>query len=367
MGGKKSAPNLGRSHRRPEAREGAVRRRALTFANLGSVRERLTVTPAAYRRITFLALVALCFIVVTGGAVRVTGSGLGCPDWPTCAEGRIVAPLETHALIEFVNRTVTGLVSVMVIVAVLAALARRPRRRDLTRLALGLVVGVLGQIVLGGLVVLSDLYPPLVMGHFVLSMILVADAVVLHQRAGQPDGAEAHRRTGGDLRRLGSGLVAWAAVAIGLGTVVTGAGPHAGSHEGELVERLPLDVRDVVQLHGIAVMVLLGFTLVVLWRARTERAPADVQRHGATLLVVMVAQAAVGYTQYFTDVPATLVAVHIAGATATWVAVLRFRLSFTAHERPVTPRTTVRPERISTGGAGNGGSRIRHEGVAGSR
>src|SRR5918997_5129732 len=102
--------------------------------------ERFTVSAAGYRRITFLALVALAFIVVTGGAVRVTGSGLGCPDWPTCAEGRIVAPLEYHALVEFVNRTVTGAVSVMVIVAVLGALRRRPYRRDLVRLAIGLLL-----------------------------------------------------------------------------------------------------------------------------------------------------------------------------------------------------------------------------------
>src|ERR671914_2925803 len=118
------------------------------------MRDRLTISAAGYRRVTFVALLALGFIVVTGGAVRVTGSGLGCPDWPTCAEGRIVAPLEYHALVEFVNRTVTGAVSVMVIVAVLAALRRRPYRRVLPRVAARALLGVIGQIVLGGLVVL---------------------------------------------------------------------------------------------------------------------------------------------------------------------------------------------------------------------
>ena len=175
---------------------------------------RLTISPAGYRRVTFVALLALGFIVVTGGAVRVTGSGLGCPDWPTCAEGRIVAPLEYHALIEFVNRMVTGTVSIMVIVAVLAALRRRPYRRDLVWLAAGLVLGVIGQIVLGGLVVLFHLYPPLVMGHFVVSMVLVADAVVLHHRAGWPDGPDGAPAGGGGpvggdpgLRSLSSWLV----------------------------------------------------------------------------------------------------------------------------------------------------------------
>jgi cytochrome c oxidase assembly protein subunit 15 len=291
----------------------------------------MTVGPALYRKVTLLALFALAFIVVTGGAVRVTGSGLGCPDWPTCTEDRIVAPLETHALIEFVNRTVTGAVSVMVIVAVLAALRRRPYRRDLVWLAAGLVLGVIGQIVLGGLVVLTDLYPPLVMGHFVVSMVLVANAVVLHHRAGRPDGVRSAPAAksgvgGADLRQFGSWLVAWAAVVLALGTVVTGAGPHAGSNEGQLVERLPFAVREVARLHAVAVWILLALALYTLWRARRDRAPADVQARGGALLAVLCAQGAIGYIQYFNNVPAALVAIHIGGATALWVAVLRFRL-----------------------------------------
>jgi cytochrome c oxidase assembly protein subunit 15 len=291
------------------------------------MRDRLTISPAGYRRVTFVALVALGFIVVTGGAVRVTGSGLGCPDWPTCAEGRIVAPLEYHALVEFVNRTVTGAVSIMVIVAVLASLRRRPYRRDLVWLAVGLVLGVIGQIVLGGLVVLFHLYPPLVMGHFVLSMVLVANAVVLHHRAGQPDAGSAVHAEAGDLRTASSWLVAWAAVVLFLGTVVTGSGPHAGNHEGQFVERLPFAVRDVARLHGLAVWILLALALYTVWRAYRDGAPAEAQRRGAVLLAVLCAQGAIGYIQYFNDVPAPLVAVHIAGATALWACVLRFRLA----------------------------------------
>ena len=297
---------------------------------------RFRLSPATYRRVTSLALVALAFIVVTGGAVRVTGSGLGCPDWPTCAKGRIVAPVETHALIEFVNRTVTGVVSVMVIVAVLAALRRRPFRRDLVWLAVGLVFGVVGQIVLGGLVVLFDLYPPLVMGHFVVSMMLVADAVVLQHRAGWADGSPAAPAVrpapavDAEVRRLGSWLVVWAAVVLALGTVVTGSGPHAGSNEGQFVERLPFALRDAARLHALAVWVLVALTLLTVWRARRDRVPADVLRRGSVLLSVMFAQGAVGYVQYFTKLPPLLVALHIAGATALWIAVLRFRLGFAA-------------------------------------
>ena len=303
------------------------------------MRDRFTISPAGYRRVTFLALLALAFIVVTGGAVRVTGSGLGCPDWPTCAEGRIVAPLEYHALIEFVNRMVTGTVSIMVIVAVLAALRRRPYRRDLVWLACGLVLGVMGQIVLGGLVVLFHLYPPLVMGHFVLSMVLVANAVVLHHRAGQPDGATGSRAH--ELRPLGTGLVAWAAVVLALGTVVTGSGPHAGSNEGELVERLPFVVRDVARLHGAAVWIFLALALYTVWRAHRDRAGADVQRRGTVLVAVLCAQGALGYIQYFNNVPAPLVAIHIGGATAMWIAVLRFRLALVRPVETVAATSTL--------------------------
>jgi cytochrome c oxidase assembly protein subunit 15 len=313
---------------------------------------RFTLSPATYRRVTSLALVALAFIVVTGGAVRVTGSGLGCPDWPTCAKGRIVAPLETHALIEFVNRTVTGAVSMMVIVAVLAALRRRPFRRDLVWLAVGLVFGVVGQIVLGGLVVLFDLYPPLVMGHFVVSMMLVADAVVLQHRAGWADGSPAAPavRTApavdAEVRRLGSWLVVWAAVVLALGTVVTGSGPHAGSNEGQFVERLPFALRDAARLHALAVWVLVALTLLTVWRARRDRVPSDVLRRGSVLLSVMFAQGAVGYVQYFTKLPALLVALHIAGATALWIAVLRFRLGL-ATSRPSGSRAPGQAVRVA--------------------
>jgi cytochrome c oxidase assembly protein subunit 15 len=303
--------------------------------------DRLTISPAGYRRVTFVALLALGFIVVTGGAVRVTGSGLGCPDWPTCTEGRIVAPLEYHALVEFVNRTVTGAVSVMVIVAVLAALRRRPYRRDLVWLAVGLVLGVICQIVLGGLVVLFHLFPPLVMGHFVLSMVLVANAVVLHHRAGLPDTAPSSRAN--DLRPLGSWLVGWAAVVLFLGTVVTGSGPHAGSNEGQIVERLPFVVRDVARLHGVAVWILLALALYTVWRAYRDRAPADVLRRGGVLLAVLCAQGAIGYIQYFSNVPAPLVAVHIAGATALWVSVLRFRLGLVSPTETVAATTPPVP------------------------
>ncbi len=289
-----------------------------------------TLTPAAYRRVTVVALVALTFIIVTGAAVRLTGSGLGCPDWPTCDNDRVVAPLEYHAMVEFVNRTVTGLVSVAVILAVLGSLRRQPRRPDLTWLSLGLVAGVVGQIVLGGLTVLFELKPGFVMAHFLLSMVILADAVVLHDRAGRPDDAgelPSAPVADPDVRRLGSLMVVAAGLVLFVGTIVTSSGPHGGD---ENAERLRFAVADVARFHGASVFLFLALTLLTLWRVRAERgAPAALLRRGEMVLVVSVAQAVLGYVQYFNGVPALLVGFHVAGATAVWVATLRFRLAFT--------------------------------------
>ncbi|HEX7167134.1 MAG TPA: COX15/CtaA family protein [Acidimicrobiales bacterium] len=288
--------------------------------------KRPSLTPRAFSQVTLAALVSLSAIVVSGGAVRLTESGLGCPDWPTCAEGRVVAPLEYHAMVEFVNRTVTGLVSLAVIVAVLGSLFRVPRRRDLVVLSLGLVAGVAGQVVLGGLVVMSDLWPPLVMGHFVLSMVLLANATVLHDRATKPDDGEDRLAVGPEHARLGR-LTLWAAaLVIFLGTVVTGSGPHSGSHEGEIIERLPFAVGDVARLHGGSVWLFLALAVFTVESVRRAGAPPDVVRRGIVLLAALVTQAVVGYAQYVTGVPVLLVGIHIAGAVAVWLAALRFAL-----------------------------------------
>ena len=281
-------------------------------------------SPVAYRRVTLFALVALAFIIVTGAGVRLTGSGLGCTDWPTCEEGRLtpVDATDVHAMVEFVNRTITGLVSVAVILAVLGSLLRAPRRRDLTWWSLGLVAGVIGQIVLGGLTVLFELAPPFVMGHFILSMVLLWNAVVLHHRAGRPEGAS-RPVVGPALTGLGRLLLGAAALVVLTGTVVTAAGPHAGDAS---ARRLDVAVSDVARVHSVSVLVLLALTLCTLWSAHRDGAPAAVHDALSALLAVLVAQAAVGYTQYFTGVPAALVAAHILGAVAVWVAVVRVGL-----------------------------------------
>jgi heme a synthase len=191
----------------------------------------MRLSPRRYRQITLAALVALSVIVVSGAAVRLTGSGLGCDDWPRCNSERLIDVSSMHAAIEQINRLFTGVVAAAVIAAVLGSLIRLPRRRDLTWLSVGLVAGVVGQVVLGGITVLVELHPLAVQAHFLLSMVLIANAVVLLRRAGEPDG---------QMRVVGieplANKVVWlltvlTTCALVTGTVVTGAGPHAGDEK----------------------------------------------------------------------------------------------------------------------------------------
>ncbi len=295
-------------------------------------------SPRAYQRITLLALVALVFIIVTGAAVRLTGSGLGCSDWPTCESNRLVAPLEYHAMVEFINRTITGLVSVMVIVAVLGSLLRTPRRRDLTWLSLGLVAGVVGQIVLGGLTVLFELRPPFVIGHFVLSMVLVWNAFVLHHRAGH-DGAAGLPLVPAQIRRLGNALVVFASLAVLTGTVVTGTGPHGGD---EKAIRLSFDITTVAKIHSASVWLFLATAIITLVALRRRGSAAIIDRDARILVVAILAQGTIGYTQYFTGVPTPFVLLHVAGSVTVWLAALAFRLDLTAHStEPTEPQVPL--------------------------
>jgi cytochrome c oxidase assembly protein subunit 15 len=281
--------------------------------------KRWQLSPERYRLITGVALGLLSIIVVSGACVRLTGSGLGCDDWPNCNATKFIDVSSTHAAIEQINRLVTGLVAVAVILAVLGSLARTPRRRDLTLLSLGLVGGVIGQIVLGGITVLVDLHPAAVQGHFLLSMVLQATAVALHVRARQPDGPR-EAVVDAPIRVHVRVLTALTLVAIVLGTIVTGAGPHAGDED---ARRFGISIHRAAQIHGAAVWVTVAACLALLWRLRTR--PADravLDGLVVAWVCVALAQAGIGYLQYFTGVPAALVAVHVAGATllfsATW-------------------------------------------------
>jgi cytochrome c oxidase assembly protein subunit 15 len=301
--------------------------------------------PAAYRRVTSFAVWALGFIIVTGAAVRLTGSGLGCPDWPTCAHQQIVAPWKYHAVIEFGNRMVTGAVSLAIMAAVLGSAFRSPRRRDLTWLSWGLVGGLIGQIVLGGESVKHNLDPPFIMAHFMLSLLLLWNAVVLHHRAEIPDRpadsgdraappGPATAMVSREHLAMGRLLTAAAAVVIFLGTVVTSTGPHGGDPK---ARRLNLSLHDVARLHSGAVLLFLALTVLTLWSLVRSGAPARVLHRGQVLLAVLLAQGALGYIQYFSGVPAWLVALHVTLAAALWVVMLRFALSLASRAPPPDP------------------------------
>jgi cytochrome c oxidase assembly protein subunit 15 len=301
-------------------------------------------SPAAYRTITIVAAILLAIIIVTGAAVRLTKSGLGCPVGVSCPQSQLQAhgPASEHATIEHVNRLFTGLVSVAVILAVLGSLRRVPRRRDLVWLSLGLVVGVFAQAVLGQLTVAFDLRPQFVMAHFLVSILLLSDAIVLVRRSGQPDGRPravvTHRTV-----LLGRALVVLAAFVLFSGTIVTGAGPHSGGGKHQNVARLGVKLETVARVHSGVVLVFLAAVLTMLWLTRRDRAPRRVQTCVTVLLVVVVAQAAVGYWQYFTDVPALLVGIHVAGATAVFSATLWLYLSLSEREDPVAASAGTSP------------------------
>lgn len=288
---------------------------------------RVSLSPEQYRRITVVAAFSLAAIIVTGAGVRLTGSGLGCPSWPNCTAGSLTPTkaVGVHGIIEFVNRMVTGIVSVAVIVAVLGSLVRTPRRRDLVWLSVGLVLGVIAQALLGALVVKKLLDPPFVMGHFLLSAILLANALVLFWRAGVPDGQRAPVVVAPTVHRLAIAIVVLASAVLVTGTVVTGAGPHSGDAGNSAkislrATRLDLRIADVARIHGTTVMVFLGVVVALLVVLLRTRASAALYRRGSVLLGVLVLQAGIGYLQYFTDVPPALVAIHVAGATAVYAA-----------------------------------------------
>jgi cytochrome c oxidase assembly protein subunit 15 len=283
-----------------------------------------TISPERYQQVAFVSLVALALIVTTGAAVRLTGSGLGCPDWPRCY-GRVVAPLELHAVIEFANRMLSGFVGLAVIAASVLAWFRRPFRWHLAFFGALLPLGVIGQAVLGGLVVKHHLAPGLVMSHFILSMILLDASFALYWCSRYEPG---ERRASTD--RLGvwavRALVPLGQLTILVGTMATAAGPHAGAHEGELVRRFTFKggetLRWLVERHG-AAATLFGLTAIGVWFLLRRRGGDRRALRPLTFLIAMLAfQGLLGITQYALKLPAELVWIHVASATLTWMTVL---------------------------------------------
>ncbi|MGN6175908.1 MAG: COX15/CtaA family protein [Streptosporangiaceae bacterium] len=315
-------------------------------------------SPVSMRRIALAGVISTAGIIVTGAAVRLSKSGLGCPDWPQCTRGSLIAAHTRgdpmfHTWIEFGNRLVTVLVTIIAVAVLVAAWRFRPggpgtrRRPDLVWLAAVQPAGVVAQIVLGGIVVLTDLNPAMVSLHFVVSVAVVAAAVALYAKCTEGT-APARSLVRRDLRLLARGVVAVVAVMLAAGTVVTGTGPLAGAGA---VPRYHLPLAGVTQFHSDIGWLLGGLAVPLVVGLYLTKAPARVVRLGWILLALIGVQGAVGYTQYFTGLPAGLVWIHVSGSVLVWIAALR--LMFAVRDRgpliqppegPGGPAASARPE-----------------------
>jgi len=270
---------------------------------------------------TGLLLFLQAALVVTGGAVRLTGSGLGCPTWPECTPGSYTpvphqAEPQLNVWIEFGNRLLTFVLVIASVVVIIAVL--KSKRKDLRGLAIGQFLGIFGQGILGGITVLTDLNPIPVAGHLLLSIILIAGATSLYSRRYLPAVfVEAESLTS----KISKAHIAISFLVIVLGTIVTGSGPHAGDAQ---AKRFGFDIRTVAWMHADVVIFLLGLTLAFYVAQGTS---AKTKKTIKTFTVIALAQGAIGYVQYFTGIPEVLVAAHLLGATLVWIAAWRIRLS----------------------------------------
>jgi heme a synthase len=281
------------------------------------------------RVLAYLALASVAanvVIVVTGGAVRLTGSGLGCPTWPTCTGSSLTpsGPYSFHEQIEFTNRTLTFLLAAIAIATLIAAW----RQRSQVRLAAIALTVIPVQAVIGGVSVLTDLNPWVVALHLIVSMANIAVTMVLWWRVSGHAGRVAGPLPAIVLARL---IVVTAGALVVVGTVVTGSGPNSGAkHQSQ---RIDVNPSSVAQLHADLVMVLVGLTVGVVALLYAVHVSPGPRRAAVALLAVELAQGAIGYTQYFLDVPPLLVAVHMLGACAVWIAAWHLLLGLTGSQQ----------------------------------
>jgi cytochrome c oxidase assembly protein subunit 15 len=311
----------------------------------------MRLSPTLYRKITFAALVSLYVIIVTGSLVRLTGSGLGCSDWPNCNDERFVDVSSYHAAIEQLNRLFTGVVGAAVILAVAGALIRKPRRRDLTWLSLSLVAGVLGQALVGAVVVWTHLHPVAVQQHFLLSMVILVAALTLHRRAAMADDEVRVLQVSEPTRRLVWAIATMMSLALITGTVVTGTGPHSGQFDDpanpdlDEIRRFGFAIRSVAEVHSITVLLTLGLTLYLVWRLRGTPDQAVLENPISSFLFLGFLQGGIGYLQYFTGVPVPLVAIHVALSGIVWLTMVHMVLVL---RKPVTRTSTAEPQPLGT-------------------
>ncbi len=281
-------------------------------------------------------------IVLSGAAVRLTGSGLGCPDWPTCYHHRLTGSWSIHPLIEYGNRIVTVTLVLVTVATFIAALLREVRRRDLLILSGMLIGGVFADAILGAFVVYSKLNPWLVALHMVLSLSMVVVGAVLYHRSKYVYGPGARSDVRDPHFRLIARLL-WVpfAVLIVTGTMTTGSGPHAGSSQGQLVaRRLPFSLSSAAWVHSLAAVLFIGLVTGLVFAIWNSGAPTPLKLGVRRLVIISLIQAGIGATQYLTHLPAWLVELHVAGATSLAIGVTQFHLRQSAHDRePGTRRT----------------------------
>jgi len=312
----------------------------------------LAPTPVSMRRLALAGVIADTVIMSTGAAVRLSASGLGCPDWPQCSAADVVASKNAgqtllNTWIEFGNRLLNFPLVIIAALIFIAAWRFRPdgrRRRDLVWLGAAQPLGVVAQAVIGGIVVLTKLNPATVSVHFLVSAAVVAAAVALHMRcaaladvSGIPEATPVRR----DLRVMSAALVAVTCLMLTAGTVVTGTGPLAGDAG---VPRYPLPLEGVTQFHADIGWLLAGLSIALVLVLRLSAAPRRAVRAGWIVLAALGSQGVIGYIQYFTHLPAGLVWVHVTGSVLVWIAVLR--LYFTVRER--APVNTARTGPVVT-------------------
>lgn len=286
--------------------------------------KRFEIAPSTYARITLVALIALVLIVFTGSAVRLTASGMGCPDWPKCY-GSYIAPLQINAWIEYGNRLLTGFVGLAVIAASLMAFLRRPFRWHLAVFGALLPLGVIAQAILGAFVVKQHLPPELVIGHFLLSMLLLDAAFALFWCSRYEPG---ERRFSEDFIGVWAvrALIPFGQLTVLLGTITTGAGPHPGDHNEELVRRFDFRGEDtlewIAQRHAAMAVIFAIAALVVLFILMRKGADSRAVKPVKVVLGLIVFQITLGVTQWLLHLPALMVWFHIVVATLLWIAIL---------------------------------------------
>lgn len=300
---------------------------------LAFIAERWTPQQRTVQRAALISLAMTVCIVVTGGAVRLTGSGLGCPTWPKCTDESLTATHEMgfHGFIEFGNRMLTYVLCAAVGWAIITARSQKPMRRSLTRLGWIQFWLVMGNAVLGGIVVLVGLNPWTVAAHFLLSTALIAVAVTTWQRTREGD-SEARPLVGRAVAQLVWFLVAASVLLIAVGTVVTGSGPHAG--DSSEVPRMGFDWETVSKLHAVLAWIVVTLTFALWFVLKAVDAPKGPLHRTRDLFLILLAQGAIGYVQYFTDLPEVLVGLHMFGSCVVWIGVMRVLLSL--RERPYT-------------------------------